>query len=404
MRFLSEQPTREGILSGKAWLVASVAALSLAAACASPDITTPATAQTSPSATAVLPGPTAPTTSATPKTQEGKLFTSPETEALDALQAEAPTIRPDFLMTFIDSPTDLEEARATAQENAITLKAIDAHGEQPLVIFEAPWDEAHGLGAGFTRYVEDVAAGTYDTVLTEYFMALKEQGITKESIGKFVVAPEFNMPNTGPVPDVRTWAQYVTKAALAQQKTFPGSTTSILLNAESYPPGTENWDDARTDRLPVYAKALKQESDRSGKNLHFNVGVQAMPWLDEDASPADARHVSDSIPAVPVADVVEAARVLGAGVWVHGGAIKSRRLANGEVLQIPKSKRLEMLQILHALAAGAQKAGVSCTFSVFAEDKLRGDEGIDWKIPAGELAAALERAEKQGMQTALFVQ
>ncbi|HMH69824.1 MAG TPA: hypothetical protein VK502_00325, partial [Candidatus Saccharimonadales bacterium] len=209
----------------------------------------------------------------------------------------------DTLMTFAAMPTTQVEARQSAKLVATTLKQFAAQKITPLVVFEPSSVQPTILA--------EIKSGIYDTVLEDYYAALKVEGITDAQMGTWVLFPEANTPawhTTHP----NDFAANVRKVASLQKQVFPASKVSILLNSRTYPDDDKAWNHGKLQSLVPYVADLP-------KGLVDSFGYQGFP----SASAADASVAYSQLEApdfLPARLAIEAAKKMAVKrIWLNTG-------------------------------------------------------------------------------------
>lgn len=264
---------------------------------------------------------------------------------------------------FTGTPTTKGEATSMATDVAQRLKEYAAYGVQPLVFMEPT--SAGGGNLDLQAYRN----GAYDAALDAYFAALQAKGITSAMMGLWIHLPEGNIPVWSGV-DPNTFAAVVTKVSQLQKKYFPQSQTGIMLDSQSYPAGA-TWGGGAYVSWKPFIQNIPQ-------GLIDSVGLQGFPWASPANGPDDS--VYDSTAYLRTDLLTEAAHMLGtANVWFNTGTFgRAYTLTPAQLVTVSDAARRQMLQSVIAQAKALQTQGFTVSVHVFAEDKSRTDEAIDW--------------------------
>lgn len=271
----------------------------------------------------------------------------------------------DKQMLFTSMPNSQKAAQDLATRIVPELKAFADAGVTPLVIVE-PTSE-WGL-IDFTEF----GTGFYDPWITEYFAALKKQGITDEQMGIWVPFPEANLPywnrkNATP----RDFAGIVNRYLGIYKARFPKGKASILLNSATYESDDFDWARGEYLSLLPYVSDIKP-------GLVDSFGLQGFPW-----SPAKSQGgtgIFDSREFLNHELAVEAARKLGVKeIWYNTGTFAKKYTQDEDKLVIiTAEKRKDISFGIVNEAEVTKQAGFSVWVNIFAEDKSRVAESTDW--------------------------
>lgn len=263
---------------------------------------------------------------------------------------------------FTTLPTTTSDAVAAANNVAQILKEYARFHVQPLVFLEPTND------AGMVS-LSQLGGGAYDGALQTYFAQLKSVGITDAMMGTWVPIPEGNLPEWSSV-DPGDFSASVTKIVSQQKNYFPASKSSVLLDTRTYP-RTGDWTGGRAISLLPYIQPIP-------KGLLDSMGLQGFPW--EPA--ANLGQANNGTPAdyLRVDLLIEAARSAGVrDVWVNSGTFSTAYSGQGaqQVTKTP-AERSALLNGVLAQLGVLQKAGLSPSMHLFAEDKSHVAEAINW--------------------------
>jgi hypothetical protein len=261
---------------------------------------------------------------------------------------------------FTSLPTTTAEAVAQAIDMEQQLKEYARFGISPIIFLEPTYAD------GGTVSIATYSAGGYDRALDTYFAALKSKGITDSQMGMWVPLPEWNTPAWGNT-DPTTFGSLFTRTVHIQKKHFPASQAGILLEGMTYPSG-QSWENGRYTSFLPYIKGLP-------RGLVDSFGIQGFPWGAEDGGEANL----DPKTYLPVQLAIEAAQSLDAKrVWFNTGTFHSfvRDPAQPQVLT--PAQRRSILQAVINQAKQVTNAGLEAAVHLFAEDKSKTDEKIDW--------------------------
>jgi hypothetical protein len=309
----------------------------------------------------------------------------------DVLQQQTP----DSLMLFTGMPGSIEEAETTALGMASTLAEYQRLGIKPLVIMEPTTrdgSEILDLGA--------LGEGKYEAALNLYFNKLKENGVTDEMMGTWIVLPEANTPAWN-ITDPEVVCQAIVRTATAQKTVFPASEVGMLLDSQSYESYDPDWATGQFVSLLPYTQNIP-------KGLIDTFGLQGFPWVGEGAS-------HDEIGALSPAQflnmnlAIEAADSLGARtIWYNTGTFSTMHVGSqGEVHAAP-ADRQRIIEGIAEQVMLTRLRGYRTEINYFVADKSGTEEGVDWSYEqsppdAQVLGDSVKRLRAAGVEVSLFV-
>jgi hypothetical protein len=267
------------------------------------------------------------------------------------------------MMIFAQMPVSGEQAAAQAESMAAVLKKYSSFDIKPLVVIEPI------LESGAIIDFSDFGAGSYDTPLENYFSVLRREGISDSQMGMWVPFPEPNtdswgVKNSKPADFVRAFNDY----AAVFKKYFPGAQLSLLLDNQTY-------DYRRND----YAGApLEPYLAGIGKSNISSFGLQGFPWAPGAAS--NDRPIYDAAEFLSAAPAIEAAKSLGvASIWFNTGTFAAMYAADpvNRAVASP-AQRAAILASILGQANTVKKAGFDIAINIFAQNKSKEAEAIDW--------------------------
>lgn len=265
---------------------------------------------------------------------------------------------------FVSTPTTVLEAQSAAASLATILKEYAAYNVKPLVFIEP--DTNNGTNIDLNAY----RSGAYDAALDAYFAGLKANGITDSMMGMWVALPEGNIPVWTSV-DPATFVADVTKTLQFQKKYFPASQAAILLDSESYSSGA-SWGNGHYVSLLPYIQGIP-------KGLVDSFGIQGFPW----APPANqgGAVAYDPRSYLRIDFAAEAARALGiTNIWFNTGTFNQMYTTSqgAQTVSVTPAQRQVMLDGVLAQAKNLKAQGFSVAIHLFAENKSKTTEAIDW--------------------------
>jgi hypothetical protein len=268
----------------------------------------------------------------------------------------------DRLMTFFPMPTDSDEAREFARSAASELKEFSKHGISPLVVFEPSLEKKDIL--------KTIRAGRHDQALEDYYIALKQDGVTDALMGTWVLFPEANTPSWN-TTDPHDFAANVTKIATLQKTAFPESKVTVLLNSVSYPDYDDSWSRGEKKSLEPYMKDIP-------KNLVDSFGYQGFPYAPPASSGEEKQLQADQFLAPVLA--IEAAKNLGVrDIWLNTGTFKTMHAKNpADQVTLSTQQRDILLKDVIKQVQRIQAQDFAVMVNLFSEDKTHTAEGVDW--------------------------
>lgn len=273
------------------------------------------------------------------------------------------------LMVFLPMPTSPSEANLFADNAARTLQEFAKNDIAPLVLFEPP--------STISTIINDIHDGHYDNVLARYYDRLKVHDITDSQMGTWVLFPEANTP-TWRITDPRLFQVNVTKVATMQKKVFPTSRVSILLNSHTYPDNDTTWSSGETKSLTPYLNAIPD-------GLLDSFGYQGFPSQSPANSSAGYRLLkADQF--LPTDIAQQAMTTLGIKkIWFNTGTYASIYTSDADkTVHQSAAQRRDILQQIVQQAREMRDVDVS--INIFAEDKSKTPESINWSYWQGSSA------------------
>ena len=268
----------------------------------------------------------------------------------------------DRISFFVPMPVSKTEAVAQAHDVADKLKTFAKFNVKPLVIME-PTTTTGLIDLKLYR------AGGYDAPMSTYYQTIKSLGVSDATMGTWVLFPEPNIPGWNDVSPTDFVANVI-KTAQLQKSYFPGSGTSIMLDAKSYP-SADSWEAGKYLSLAPYLSGIPS-------GLIDSFGYQAFPWVPPatDTEPA----VTDPNVFMPIDLAAEAATLLGTkSIWLNTGTFGTAYAKSpSQVVSVSNSQRAQILAGIGSNAAQLKADGYNVTVHLFAENKLQSDEAKDW--------------------------
>ena len=263
---------------------------------------------------------------------------------------------------FIATPATKAAATQDAAIVAAKLKVYAQYNIPPLVFMEPTDDDGNNLN--FTSY----STGAYDDALHTFYAALKSNGVSDAMMGTWVYFPESNMPTWGTISP-SLFAINVTKTAQIQKQYFPASQSSIMLDSESYQPGS-SWGQGSYVSLQPYVQNIP-------KGLIDSFGLQGFPWAAPAGQP-DSLYNPQTFLQVSLA--AQAAQTLGTkNIWLNTGTFSRAYTQNAsQLVNIPAAQRQTILNGVVAQAKALQAQGFTVSVHLFAQNKSNVAEAIDW--------------------------
>lgn len=268
----------------------------------------------------------------------------------------------DRISFFVPMPINTTEAVAQAHDVAAKLKTFAKFDIKPLVIME-PTTSTGLIDLKLYR------AGGYDATMSTYYQTIKGLGIGDATMGTWVLFPEPNIPGWNSVSPTNFVANVIRTAQL-QKNYFPGSGTSIMLDAKSYP-SADSWEGGEYLSLAPYVAGIPN-------GLINSFGFQAFPWVPPatDNEPA----VTDPQVFMPIDLAAEAATLLGTkSIWLNTGTFGSAYAKSAsQLVTVSYSQRAQILAGVSSNAAQLKTEGYDVSVHLFAENKSQSDEAKDW--------------------------
>jgi hypothetical protein len=156
-----------------------------------------------------------------------------------------------------------------------------------------------------------------------------------------------------------------------QKRFYPSSKTSILLDSMTYStPGTWEGGGRAVSLLP-YVQNIP-------RGLLDSVGLQGFPW--EPAANLNEANNGTATNYLRINLLIELARGVGVqDTWVNSGTFSVAYSGqDGRQVTISPAQRQVLLDSVVSQLKVAQTAGLNISMHLFAEDKSRVAEGVNW--------------------------
>lgn len=255
---------------------------------------------------------------------------------------------------FVPTPTTPEQASTYAASIAQILHDFAKAEMQPLVFVE-PTNDKGKLN------LQKYANGAYDVALQTYFAQLKANGVTDKDMGTWVILPEGNMPEWSSV-DPTVYAKTVTKTAKIQKQYFPASRTAIMLDSETYPTAT-SYEGGTYVSLRPYVKDIPH-------GLIDSVGLQGFP---ESGVASPSQYLRIDL----LTEMAHTLRVK--DIWLNTGTFGTAYDSqHHSMTKVSAYERAAQLRDVATKAEDLHRQGFNVAVHLFAENKLRSSEKIDW--------------------------
>jgi len=292
--------------------------------------------------------------------------TSPQLKKLAQYEMLCKGAIVDQLMVFLPMPTSPSEATVFADNAALTLQEFAKNDISPLVLFEP--------SLTISTIVNDIHDGHYDTVLARYYDRLKTHAITDGQMGTWVLFPEANTP-TWRITNPAVFQVNVTKVATLQKKSFPTSRVSILLNSRTHPDNDTTWSNGEIKSLVPYLNAIPD-------GLLDSFGYQGFP-SQSPANSSPGYHLLKADQFLPTGIAQQAMTTLGIEkIWFNTGTYASIYTSDADkTVRQSTAQRRDILQQI--VQQSRQMRDVDVSINIFAEDKTKTPESINWSYWQG---------------------
>lgn len=285
------------------------------------------------------------------------VFDDPQVKAAQEYEKKCASSFLDYVMIFTSMPSHAEEAEQKARALAKRLRIIADYGLIPMVIVEP--ETERGL-IDFAEY----AKGDYDIYVDEYFKVLKSTGLTDQQLGLWVPFPEPQQDFWNNNGNPEDFAKNINRHSKSLRKFFPTAKLAILLDSQV---GEHN----RSSMLLAYTRLI----DDGAVNV---VGLQGFPWHaptrhDRRSAVVDA---GEFLQAEMIDEVAKSLKVK--DVLLNSGSYRRRLMRDGGNLTIAVKDRQQILQTELAEAVKLRAKGYNVIFNIFAENKLKSKEAVDW--------------------------
>ncbi len=268
------------------------------------------------------------------------------------------------MMYFAGFPVSHESAAKQSAAVAVMLKDFAKHGVRPLVIAE-PTDYDGSTNVDFAQ----IAAGTYNQWLDEYFANLKAAGITDRQMGIWNPFPEANLPywnnnlSSYFAPNINLYISYL-------RKYFPQAETSIMLNSATYETTDFEWQSGDYNSLLPYIKGITTGS------INY-AGLQGLPWIPPAGGNGPILNAADYLNPTLISEMAD---YLGTKkIWLNTGSFSRKyALDPARSAGITTEQRRAVLATVNEQVLVLQRKGYSVSVNMFAEDKSNASEETNW--------------------------
>jgi hypothetical protein len=289
---------------------------------------------------------------------------NPQIKKLAVYQEACHSYATNTMMIFVGIPMTSQDAAIEANQTAATLKTFASYHITPLVMAE-PTDYTTSVNVDMGLF----SKGKYTSYLATMFSDLKTQGVTASEMGIWNPFPEANLPywnNNQPqyfAPDVNTYVS-------AMDTYFPGTKTSIMLNAATYLPTDFNWQNGNYESLLPYLKGITAHS------IDY-AGYEGFPWVPPQGGSGPILNAAEFLnPSI----ISEAADYLGTkNVWFNTGTFSQKyALDPSQIAYVAPQQRQAILTTIDQQALILQKQGYHVAINLFAQDKSKASEETNW--------------------------
>lgn len=303
----------------------------------------------------------------------------------------------DHVMFFTVFPADSDDAKILGKQVAQKIKTFHDNGIMPIVIVEPYQDDALIL---YEDFIED----PNDGYLSVFFTTLQKEGITDEMMGTWVPFPEPNTPNWNPEnDDPREYGLSVNKYLGNMKEVFPHAKGSILLNAATFRPNDEQWNNGDYLNFSPYLIDIDV-------NLVDSFGIQGFPWV------ADATRNGEFIFSAeeflqPFLAIAGAKELRTKEIWINTGVFASK-YTNDQMKKInlsPSDRRAILNDIIRQIQViqEYQQNSYRVSINLFLADKSESAEATDWSFTKTQedhlvFREFVNKLEKSGVSLSIY--
>jgi len=289
---------------------------------------------------------------------------NPQLKKLAVYQEACHSYASGTMMTFVGIPLSSQDATTEADQAVTTLKTFATYKVRPLVIAE-PTDYTTSDNVDMGQF----ASGAYTGYLNTMFSSMKSQGVTASEMGIWNPFPEANLPywkNNLPqyfAPDVNLYIS-------TMDKYFPGTQTSIMLNAATYQPTDFNWQNGDYESLLPYVKGITSHS------IDY-AGLEGFPWVPPQGGTGPILNAAEFLnPSI----ISETADYLGTkNIWLNTGTFSEKyALDPSQIAYVSPQQRQAVLTTIDQQAITLQQQGYHVAINMFAQNKSQSSEETDW--------------------------
>lgn len=292
----------------------------------------------------------------------------PHLKRLEDYQKACDSFVTNKMMFFIGFSEGEAAAERNAAETADRLKAFRKSGVTPIVVIE-PYIASEAMS--YKAYL----AGDYDKGTDRFFKRLKELGVTDEMMGMWVPFPESNTPSwNNKDTEPKDFALCVNKYLGKMKQYFPKAEGSVLLNATTYLPNDEGWENGDYISLAEYVNFLD-------KDLVSSFGIQGFPWVSN--AQRTKRTIFKASEFLQPDLAIGAAQILRTrDIWINTGTFASKYTNDSQkTVQLSINERKALLNGILEVALNIrdyQQNEYRVSINLFSEDKSMANEATDW--------------------------
>lgn len=323
--------------------------------------------------------------------------TEPHLKRLSYYQDMCGSFVTDRLMFFTGFSENADAADENAMLVAEKLRQFSGAGVSPIVIVE-PYLKSEAMS--YKNYL----AGMYDAGTDQFFKKLKEFGVTDEMMGTWVPFPESNTPNwNNKDTEPGDFGLCVNKYLKKLKEHFPGAKGSILLNAATYEPTDEAWENGDYLSLDEYLVHVDPR-------LVDSFGIQGFPWVSN--AQQTKRTIFDAAEFLQPELAIRAAQLLRTrDIWINTGSFAGKYVQDlDKAVYLSLSERKAILNGVLGVANSIrnyQQNEYRISINLFSEDKGDTNEQTDWSYSQDNGSEAvlkefLARAEEYGVPISIF--
>lgn len=219
---------------------------------------------------------------------------------------------------------------------------------------------------------QELASGSYDKILREYFSTLREQGIRSEMMGVWIPFPSANLPkwNHANIP-AKDFVAGVNWYLNVLKEIFPDAKGEILLSSSTYEDDHFEWSDGEYVSLFPYVSGIQS-------GLVDGFGIEGLPWMPPRESGRfgvlDAREYLNTKLAMEAADSLGIRSIR----FFTGTFSEKYTIDDDKKVIFDPGRRKDMLNGIISEVESTKKKGYLVSISLLVTDESASFRATNW--------------------------